>query len=181
MHISRTAAGIVAIVAISLCASMAQGQASLSFGPHVGYAKSSDTDGKFLFGAALRAKFLPAIGLEGSITYRQDEFSDGTGTLKSWPVQFTALVYPLPVIYAAIGAGWYYTTVDYDDSLELDNETQGEFGWHFGGGIEVPVTGVAKLAVDIRYVYLDYKFEQLPGFDVQDNFYMLTAGFLFNL
>jgi len=169
------------IAAISLCSNVALAQ-SVSLGPLVGFSKSSDTDAKVLFGAALRAKFLPALAIEGSINYRQDEFADNTVTVRSWPVQVTGLFYPLPIAYAAVGAGWYNTSFDFDDSLNLNNDTQQEFGWHFGGGLEIPLATVAKLAVDLRYVFIDYKFETVPGVgDAKDDFYMATAGVLFNL
>jgi opacity protein-like surface antigen len=82
-----------------------------------------------------------------------------------------------------MGAGWYMTTFDYDpDLVFLDDDTQSEFGWHFGGGLEIPLGSVASLAGDLRYVFIDYNFEEFPGSDdIQSNFYMATAGILFRL
>jgi hypothetical protein len=41
---------------------------------------------------------------------------------------------------------------------------------------------VAKLVGDIRYVFLDYDFDNFPGSNgVKSNFYVVTAGLLFNL
>jgi len=92
------------------------------------------------------------------------------------------LLYPLPIAYALVGAGWYNTTFDFDDALQLDNNTQQEFGWHFGGGVEIPLGSVATLAADLRYVFLDYNFEAVPGTgDVKDDFYIVAFGLLFNL
>lgn len=173
---------ILAIAAFSLWSSVAFAESAVSFGPQIGFSKSSDTDAKVLYGAALRAKFLPALGVEGSINYRQDENAGETLTTRSWPVQVTGLLYPLPVAYAAIGAGWYNTTFDYDDSVVLADDTQQEFGWHFGGGLELPLGEVMKFTADLRYVYLDYNFETVPGAgDTDDDFYMVTGGLLFNL
>jgi hypothetical protein len=99
------------------------------------------------------------------------------------------LIYPLPIVYGAIGAGWYNTSISYDipagalgGPMALASETKQGFGWHFGGGVELPVGEVAKLVGDIRYVFLDYDFSGFPGSDgVKSNFAVITAGFLFNL
>ena len=178
----RSTKVILSFVALSLWSSVAFAAGAVSFGPQIGFSKSSDTDAKALYGAGLRVKFLPALGVEGSIAYRQDEFAADTGTMRSWPVQVTGLFYPLSVAYAGVGAGWYNTTFDYDDSVVFSDDTQQEFGWHFGGGLELPMGEVMKFTADLRYVYLDYNFETVPGAgDTQDDFYMVTGGLLFNL
>lgn len=178
----RTTILVLAIAAVALSTSAVTAQVGAYLGPQIGYSKSSDTDGKVLFGAALRVNILSALGVEGSIDYREEDFVDGALTMRSWPVQVSGLFYPLPVIYGIAGVGWYHTTFDFSDSVPLSDETQREFGWHFGGGAEVPLGSVAKLGVDIRYVFLDYDFEAVPGTDnIDDDFYMVTAGFLFKL
>ena len=90
-------------------------------------------------------------------------------------------VYPIPMVYGAMGMGWYNTTIDYDQTVlpMLDDDTAQEIGWHFGGGVEVPVEAV-KLTGDVRYVFLDYDFEEFPGSEnAESNFYVITAGVLF--
>jgi hypothetical protein len=93
------------------------------------------------------------------------------------------MVYPFSFLYGAMGAGWYMTTFDYDpDLFFLDDDTEDQFGWHFGGGLELPLGSVAKLAADLRYVFIDYNFEEFPGSDdIESDFYMATAGILFRL
>lgn len=152
-------------------------------GPTIGWSKSTDTDAELMFGAALRYKFLPALAVEGSINYRQEEFPDGALTVRTWPVQITGMLYPLPVAYAAIGIGWYNSTFDYnEDTAAVDDTTEQEFGWHFGGGVQFPLGSVVNLVADLRYVFLDYDFESVPGSgEVDDDFYMITTGLLFNL
>jgi hypothetical protein len=153
------------------------------FGPQVGFSKSSDEEATVIFGAALRLKFMPILGIEGSINYHQEDFAGDALTVRSWPVQVTGLLYPVPFLYGAMGAGWYMTTFDYDPDLGfLDDDTTNEFGWHFGGGLELPLGSVAVLAADLRYVFIDYDFEEIPGSDeIDSDFYMATAGFLFRL
>lgn len=160
---------------------------SISLGPQLGYQKARDADqGNFMGGAALRFKLIPAIGIEAAINYRQEKFANDALTVRSWPLMATGLIYPVPIVYGAMGFGWYNTTFDYDQSKfplqVVDDETKREVGWHFGGGLELPVGSKSKFTADIRYVFLDYKFAQIPGSgDVNSNFYVVTAGFLFGL
>ncbi len=153
------------------------------FGPQVGFSKSPDEEATVIFGAALRLKLLPILGIEGSINYHQEDFAADALTVRSWPVQVTGLIYPLPFLYGAMGAGWYMTTFDFDPDVPvLDDDTTNEFGWHFGGGLELPLGSVAVLSADLRYVFIDYDFEEIPGSDeIDSDFYMATAGFLFRL
>ncbi|MBN1315054.1 MAG: porin family protein [Anaerolineales bacterium] len=159
---------------------------SVSLGPQVGYTKSPDTDGNFMGGVAWRFRFSPMLGLEASINYRQEKYANDALTVKSWPIMVTGLIYPLPIVYGAIGAGWYNTTYDYDQDTILmqtfEDETTQEFGWHFGGGVELPIGSSFKLTTDIRYVFLDYDFKEIPGSaELDSNFYVVMAGMLFNL
>ena len=166
-------------------AAEAQAQ-GLGFGPQVGYHKSSDADeGSLLVGGALRMRLSAALGIEGSITYREEKYNDDLLTVKSWPVMVTGLFYPLPILYGAVGAGWYNVTFDYDqDQLGnfVEDQTSQEFGWHFGGGVELPVGENTKLAADIRYVFLNYDFEQIPGSEeLQSDFYVLSVSLFWGL
>jgi len=161
------------------------GAQGVFIGPAAGYQQANDADnGNFMGGAALRAKFSPAFGGEASIYYRQEDFADGKVTLRNWPVMATALFYPFPFVYGAVGGGWFHTTFDYskelNSSLGIKDETMSEFGWHFGGGVEFAFNTMV-LTGDIRYVFLNYNFKNLPGRDIDSNFYMVTLGVLFNL
>lgn len=158
---------------------------SIGIGPQAGYYKAQGADqGNFMGGAALRLKLIPVLGVEASINYRQEKYAGDLLTVRSWPVMVTGLIYPLPMIYGAMGFGWYNTTIDYDQSRLplLKDETAQKVGWHFGGGVELPVGTKVKLTADIRYVFLDYDFKEIPGHgDLSSNFYVITAGFLFGL
>jgi opacity protein-like surface antigen len=159
--------------------------ASISIGPQVGYYKSQDADqGSVMGGAACRLNFTSVLGAEASINYRQEKYAHGLVTVKSWPVMVTGLIFPLPVVYGAIGAGWYNTTFDYDQNKLplLTDETTQQFGWHFGGGVELPVGPSLKLTGDIRYVFLDYKFKEIPGTgSMRSDFFVITVGLLFGV
>lgn len=153
----------------------------IRLGPQVGYYKTQDADdGRFLFGAALRFKLSSALGVEGAINYRQEKYGNDALTVRSWPILVTGMFYPLPIVYGAVGAGWYNTTFDLD-APGVKNETKQEFGWHFGAGVELPIGGGSRLTGDLRYVFLNYSFDDIPFQEVDSNFYMVSVGFLFGL
>lgn len=157
----------------------------VGFGPMLGWTRANGSDaGRIEGGLALRMHLSPALGLEGAIMYRQDKYNNGAVTATTWPVQVTGLLYLIPTIYGAIGAGWYHTSYDYDMNVYpagTENGTQTQFGWHFGGGVEVPM-GRASFTADIRYVFLNYDFKQLPGTGgTNANFYTINFGILFGL
>lgn len=159
---------------------------SVSLGPQIGYFKAEDADGNFMGGVAWRFKFTSLLGLEASINYRHEKYADGALTVRSWPVMVTGLIYPIPIVYGAIGTGWYSVTYDYDQDraglMLVKDETTQKVGWHFGGGVELPMGSNFKLTGDIRYVFLDYDFKEIPGSnDSESNFTVLTIGLLFDL
>jgi opacity protein-like surface antigen len=177
---------LIPFAAVALWASTASAQetpVAASFGPHVGISKARGEDANVIGGAAFRLRLFPLLGVEGSIDYHKQDYGDAL-TVRSWPVQVTGMLYVLPVAYAAIGAGWYMTTFDYSSlpGVVLDDRTEHDFGWHFGGGVEFPLGTAATLVADLRYVFLNYDFQTVPGTDnVDSDFYMATAGVLFNL
>ncbi len=159
--------------------------AGVGFGPMLGWTRANGSDaGRVEGGLALRMHLSPGLGLEGAVLYRQDKYNNGAVTATTWPVQVTGLLYIVPQIYGAIGAGWYHTTYDYDANVYpagTASNTQTQFGWHFGGGVEVPL-GAAAFTADIRYVFLNYNFKQLPGTGgTNANFFTLNFGLLFGL
>jgi len=165
-------------------------QSSVSFGPQIGFYKARDADqASGLGGLTLRTKLSDGFGIEGSINFRKEKYYDGRVDVNSWPVMVTGLFYFVPVVYGAVGAGWYNSNIQYHyppgfltGSTTVTSETQQEFGWHFGGGAELPVGSSAKFVADIKYVFLDYDFTNFPGSGgVNSNFYVLTVGLLFNL
>ena len=161
------------------------GAQSIGIGPQVGFYKASDADnGSFMGGVACRVKFSPVLGAEASVNYRQENYLSNAVRVKSWPVMVTGLIYPVSFLYGAIGAGWYNVTFDYDQNKLplLTDETTQKFGWHFGGGVEIPVGLAMKLTGDIRYVFLDYNFKGLPGSgDPKSDFAVVMVGLLFGL
>jgi opacity protein-like surface antigen len=159
---------------------------TINFGPQLGFYKAQDADdGTYAGGVAMRLKFMSVLGVEASISNRQERYAKGALTVRSWPVvMITGLIYPLPIVYGAMGFGWYNATFQYDQSklpLFTDGTTQ-KVGWHFGGGLEWPITTYLLLTGDFRYVFLNYNFKAIPGSgDLKSNFTVITVGILLEL
>lgn len=163
-------------------------QSDVAFGPLLGLCKAQDANGFRVFGGgALRFKLSEMLGVEASFNYGGEEYGNGSVELKNLPVMVTGLFYPIPGVYGAIGAGWYNTFVSYNAPPDLpgglttiSREKKQQFGWHFGVGVELPLFSFARLVGDIRYVYLNYKFDSVPGHSVvNSNSPLMTAGLLF--
>ena len=181
---------MLTLVLLMVAVIPAAAQGSIGFGPQVGIYKAQDAEGvRLMGGVALRLRLSELLGVEGSINYRKEAYNNGFVNVTSWPVMVTGLIYPIPIVYGAIGAGWYNATIDYDfppgalgPPTTVASETKQEFGWHFGGGVELPLGSVATLVGDIRYVFLDYDFNSFPGSGgVSSDFTVITAGLLFGL
>ena len=179
---------LIAATSLTVAAQGSPAGSSVAVGPQLGIYKVKDVDDyNFMGGAAIRFKLSPALGFEGSVNYRSDDYADGTVTAHSWPLMVTGLLYPFPAVYGAIGAGWYNTTFSFNPPAGyvgpgIDDETSQDFGWHFGAGVELPLGTSVMLVGDIRYVFLDYDFTSVPGAEgVNSDFYMIAAGLLFNL
>ena len=104
--------------------------------------------------------------------------------MTTYPVQVTALIYPLPSLpvrpYGLVGAGWYYTRVDFDDSIGGGDDTDSQFAVHVGAGGEIPLSPHFTIFADFRWIFLDE-----PGVDnsniAKEEFdtWMVTIGGLF--
>ncbi len=158
----------------------------MDIGPQLGYYKAQGADNwEYMIGVTWRLKLSRILGVETSINNHQENYANSTVTVHSWPVMVTGLIYLLPpVVYAAIGIGWYRLTYDYNQSKLplLRDGTTDKVGWHFGGGLELPISPSIKLNGDIRYVFLDYDFQEFPGSgDLKSNFTVITVGLLLDL
>jgi hypothetical protein len=181
---------ILGLVLVFLILPLAHAQGVFGFEVLGGLYRTQDADGlKPMGGAALRFKLSPFVGIEASVNYREESYSSGSIAVKSWPVMVTGLLYPVPPLYLAVGAGWYNTSVHYNVSpgspggLAVPaNETRQQPGWHIGAGVELPVFSFVELVGDVRYVILDHRFEPLSGGNgVSGNSPVVTAGLLFGL
>jgi hypothetical protein len=162
----------------------------VSVGPQIGFYKARDADNASgMGGLTLRANLTDGFAIEGSINFRKERYLNGSVDVNSWPVMATGLFYLVPVVYGAVGAGWYNSNIQYHyppgtliAGTTVTSETHQEFGWHFGGGLDLPLGTSTRLTGDIKYVFLNYNFTNYPGSSgVNSNFYVMTVGLLFTL
>lgn len=127
--------------------------------------------------ARLRGHF---IGVEGAIDYRAEDLPLDI-KLRTWPVSASLLVFPVPILYGLAGIGWYNTTVDFPDEILIDDETDSVLGYHVGGGLEIPVSPNFRLTSDVRWLFVDYEFKDIPDSigDVDANSFTVNAGVLY--
>lgn len=167
-------------------AGLGSDEISLSAGLRVGYLRARDAErGTWLVGVQGRLQIIEYLAAEASIEFHQDEYMDGDVVVTTYPVQLSALLFPIPQFeikpYVLAGVGWYYTRVDYKDSLSsYDSETEHAKGIHVGGGVEYRPAGKWSLNIDFRYVFIDE-----PGVDNSNleeeewDYWEITGGFNF--
>ena len=158
-------------------------EASFSMGPVAGYLKAKDADrGTWFGGVQARLRFARVLGIEGSISAHTDTFQDGDIDVIQYPVQVSALLFPIPDSpiepYGVFGAGWYYTRYEFDGSLSaLDDETDREFAFHAGAGLQVELSPRFAAFADFRWVFLDEPGVDNGNLDEEEfDFGMVTIG-----
>ncbi len=125
--------------------------------PSIGMTKSTDAqapDGKFFGGLALRTAVLPMLKVEAGISYRQDEIDATNIQIRQWPLTLSMWFTPTPYVYAGAGIGWYRTTLDFPDTIPIENSTTQKVGVHLGGGVSIPMTSRVGLDLSGRYIFL---------------------------
>jgi opacity protein-like surface antigen len=175
------------VVAIFFLASVCYAQEirnPTSIGPQIGWHKAADADdGQLMYGGALKLKLTNALGFEGSLNYREEDYLNGAVTVSQWPVLLSGLFYVTPNIYGLAGVGWYNTKLEFDNTLiEHADKSSQEFGWHFGAGVDIPLSRAAFLTTDFRYTFIDYEFQEVPGAgEINSDFFIVKAGLMFVL
>jgi len=147
--------------------------------PSVGITKSARNSGeqaRVYGGLALRGSFLPLLKSEIGVAYRKEERLDGNLDVKMWPVTASLWLTPIPTLYAGGGVGWYHATHDYAETLPVQDETHQEFGMHVGGGLAIPLSGMAALDLNGRYVFMDSQQTQLPPRSFDPDYWSTTLG-----
>jgi hypothetical protein len=150
--------------------------------PSIGITKPVNGDGgaKVSGGLALRGQILPFLQSEIGATYRSETRDDGMMKVKQWPVTASLWLNPIPALYAGGGVGYYHTTLEYDQTLALTNDTSSKFGVHLGGGFKMPLGPTASLDLNGRYVFLDQQRSQLPPNHFNPDYWTTSLGLAFH-
>ncbi len=157
--------------------------AGLGVGAHYTRSETHGTDdGTNLIGGMARLR-TPLLGLEAGVDYRRDEDVAPGVSLTTWPVTASVLFYPLPMIHANAGIGWYHTTLDLSPTLVGPrDDTVTDVGYHAGAGVELPVARSLALTGDVRWVTIDRDFDDLNDVEglseVKSDFVTFQVGAL---
>jgi opacity protein-like surface antigen len=156
---------------------------SFSIGPAGGYLRARDSDrGTWFGGVQARLRILHFLAAQASITFHQSRYEHGDVIVTQYPVELTAMLYIIPVgpvrPYILGGVGWYYTRIDYKDSLSATNdETENWFGIHLGVGLELMLGKSASINADGRYIFVNASEQDVIDRDF--NYWQITFGLNF--
>ncbi len=151
--------------------------------PSIGVTRAVDntsSDAQVFGGLAFRGHIAPMLKSEIGVAYRSQELNSGDLKVRMWPVTASVWVTPIPTIYAGGGVGWYHTTLDYAPALGIDRSTSQEFGVHLGGGVTVPITPVAAIDLNGRYIFMKNQASQLPPNSFDPDFWSTSVGLAFH-
>ena len=154
----------------------------ISVGGRATYYDPKDASGKWYGGAQVRLYPSRYFAIEGSADYRRNDFGDTR--VHSYPVQVSALIYPLGTTRLAPfilgGGGWYYTTVKGPGGFD---DTQNRFGLHAGGGLQFFLNQHWSIDSTYRYIWLEKiesKDQNIVDKKFNDNGHMVTIGLNFH-
>ena len=154
--------------------------AGLGVGARYSYVHNNGLeDNSSMIGVMVRLRHMMILGLEGAIDHRREEMNNGS-KLNSTPLTASLMVYPVPFVYGLAGVGLYRTSIETNSGAEASDS---QIGYHYGAGVEMPLLPLLKLTGDIRYQFIDYEFEDIPGSlgKVDANGYAVSAGVIFYL
>ncbi|MEX0779548.1 MAG: outer membrane beta-barrel protein [Balneolales bacterium] len=159
---------------------------AVGFGLRAGYFSSDDaSEGAWQVGIHSRFRFGPVLGLEAAVNYQgrqqftiaDGEIEDEERNIRNIPATVSALIHaplsPYFVPYGLAGVGAYFQFEEFDELLDLDDETSTDFGYHVGGGLEIPASANMAFHADYRRVFLEDGID-LNGMNTTGNMY--TAG-----
>uniref|UniRef100_A0A832IAN1 Porin family protein n=1 Tax=Eiseniibacteriota bacterium TaxID=2212470 RepID=A0A832IAN1_UNCEI len=145
--------------------------------PSIGIAHSVAADeNRTMLGLELRGNLAPMVKTGIGVGYRSEDAFDGALTVRTIPVTASLWLSPLPTLYAGGGAGMYFTTLSFGDAIALPDQSDEQFGWHLGGGMNVPLGPVAALDLHGRYVFLQDEVGAPQTGTFDPDFWMASAG-----
>lgn len=139
-------------------------------------AASDEEEREFAFGVQARARISERLGLEASMEFREETIEEATVTM--YPIQFSALIYLLPRsrvgIYGIVGMGWTRTSVS--GSFFDEESINSEISYHFGAGVEIPLTQNFTVNGDFRYLDLNIDLSSIFSGDLNTSGWQSNFG-----
>lgn len=138
-----------------------RGAGGFAIGPRLTWVRDSGVDDETMMAGGVLRTRNSVLGLEGAFAYRSESLP-ADADLRVWPVTASVLLFPVLPVYGVAGLGWYNATLDLPDTSPFQDETTTELGYHLGAGIELPLSPQLRLSGDVRWMFLDYEFEDIP-------------------
>lgn len=111
-------------------------------------------------GGQLRARISPHTTIEVSLDRRSESSADLTQRVRDYPLQGSALFYPLRTTiapYVLGGLGWYTHSVDTLASGQVTSTTiSRKMGYHAGFGGEMKIGRHTGVHADYRYTFIHF-------------------------
>ncbi len=131
-------------------------------GFRTGFLMATDAEEAVPF-VGLRARFPIAdqAAVEISADFWADEFANGDAEVFHYPLMVSGMFYfqleiPTTVPYILAGVGLHGLSFEYSGALSgQSDDTDSEFAFHAGAGLEMSVGSSLKIHMDVRWILLD--------------------------
>lgn len=131
-------------------------------GFRAGFVMATDADEAVPFvGFGARFHFSEMGAVEISMDYWVDEFADGDLKVTHYPVMASIMAFfpieiPTTSPYVFAGVGLHGASFDYSGVFAGErDETDAEFSFHGGAGLEMTMGSALKIHMDVRWILLD--------------------------
>ena len=137
-------------------------QPDVLIGPRAGFVMATDADEAVPFlGFGARFPVASIAAVEFSFDVWQDEFLGGDAKVLHYPVMVSGMFYfpletPSTAPYIIAGVGMHNFKFEYSGSLSgQNNDTDAEFSFHGGAGLELTIGRFLKVHMDVRWILMD--------------------------
>ena len=131
-------------------------------GIRVGFVMGIDAEEAVPFlGLGARVPIADVAAVEVCMDFWTDEYADGDAEVTHTPLMISAMFYypletPLTTPYILAGVGLHSLSFDYSGALSAeDDDTDSEFAFHAGAGLELTIGSSLKAHLDVRWILLD--------------------------
>ena len=131
-------------------------------GFRTGFLMATDAEEAVPFvGLGARFPIADMAAVEVSMDFWTDEFADGDAEVFHAPLMVSGMFYfqieiPTTTPYIIAGVGLHSMSIEYSGALSAEeDDTDSEFSFHAGAGLEMTVGSSLKVHMDVRWILLD--------------------------
>lgn len=134
----------------------------LLIGFRAGFVMATDAEEAVPFiGAGARFPIASIAAVEFSFDVWRDEFLNGDAKVLHYPLMVSGMFYfpletPNTAPYIIAGVGMHNFSFEYSGALSGEqNDTDAEFSFHGGAGLELTIGRFLKVHMDVRWILMD--------------------------